>query len=54
MLAPGKTIDYVDIIARAGAELRGCEAPARYAGGEYGRKARRGAAFPLVAAFPDL
>jgi radical SAM superfamily enzyme YgiQ (UPF0313 family) len=51
---PRPPIRYVDIIELAGAELCGCQSPARYAGGEYGRLARRGAPFPLVAAFPDL
>lgn len=41
-------------ILELGAALLGCQSPARYAGGEIGRRAKRAAALRAVFAFPDL
>ncbi|MDR1319231.1 MAG: B12-binding domain-containing radical SAM protein, partial [Treponema sp.] len=45
---------YIDPIKEFGAGLLSVEKPARYTGGEYGRLARRDAAFQTLIAFPDL
>jgi radical SAM superfamily enzyme YgiQ (UPF0313 family) len=45
---------YIDPVKKFGADLLSVEKPARYTGGEYGRLARRDAAFQMLIAFPDL
>ncbi|MDR2494474.1 MAG: TIGR03936 family radical SAM-associated protein [Spirochaetaceae bacterium] len=46
--------EYIDPVRDLGAALLHVDKPGRYAGGEYGRRAERGAALQAVMAFPDL
>ncbi|GHV65199.1 B12-binding protein [Spirochaetia bacterium] len=47
-------INYIDIEKDLGGSLLGVEKPGRYTGGEYGRLAKKEAAFQTAIAFPDL
>ncbi|MDR0554961.1 MAG: TIGR03936 family radical SAM-associated protein [Treponema sp.] len=47
-------IRYIDPCRDLGPGLLGVEKPGRYTGGEYGRLAKREAAFKMLIAFPDL
>ena len=47
-------IRYIDPLKELGALLLSVEKPARYTGGEFGRRAKKDAVLKTLIAFPDL